>query len=266
MERGTELAALEAQRAAIQEARARYERGEITYDDFRRALDALVLAQDAGDCAAILDALPASPLAALAALEPSVPLASPSARPERTRIVAFMGQTKKLRRPWRLAPATDARALMGEVKLDLSVAELPPRARLRVTAIMGTAVIYVPRTVRVAVRSTVLLGDANLLGEGVSGVVASGHEEHTPAAGPEDGPAAAQLEIEAFILMGSVKVALTDGPTISVGELVRDTLRLVADGVRRGLRSGLQAGASPRPLPGLPPGAESAGGEAAPTP
>lgn len=229
-----EPAAVAAQRAAIVEARARYERGQITFDAFRRALDALVLAHDAGECQAVLDALPTEHAAALAALEPSpapAPIAADSSGPQHKAIVAFMGQTKKLRRPWRLAPNTKTLAFMGEVKLDLGVAVLPPRATMRVTGIMATVVIYVPSNVRVSVRSTALLSDTNALeGEGTSGVVAFGHEEHAPVGEP-----AAELEIEVFALMANVKVLLADKRPISVRELAREAVRAAAEGVRRGL-------------------------------
>jgi Cell wall-active antibiotics response 4TMS YvqF len=229
-----EPAAVAAQRAAIAEVRARYERGELAYDAFRRALDALVLARDAGECQAVLDALPTEHTGMLAALEPSpvpAPVMADSSAPQHKTIVAFMGQTKKLRRPWRLAPSTKMWAFMGEVKLDLGIAELPPRATMRITAIMATVVIYVPSNVRVSVRSTALLSDTNALGgEGTSGVVAFGREEHAPAGEP-----AAELEIEVFALMSNVKVLLADGRLVSVRELAREALRAAAEGVRRGL-------------------------------
>src|SRR5579859_1512015 len=234
-----EPAAVMAQRAAIVEARARYERGEIMFDSFRRALDALVLARDAGECQAILDALPTEHAAALAALEPPpapAPSATDRSAPQRKTIVAFMGQTKKLRRPWRLAPNTKMRAFMGEIKLDLNIAELPPRATMRIIAIMATVVIYVPTNVRVSVRSTVLLSDTNALGEGTSGVVAFGREEHAPVGEP-----VAELEIEVFALMSNVKVLLADAPPISMRELAREVLRAAVDGVRRGLAAGPSA-------------------------
>ena len=235
-----EPAAVMAQRAAIVEARSRYERGEITFDAFRRALDALVLARDAGECQAILDALPTVHAVALAALEPSpapAPSATDSSTPQRKTIVAFMGQTKKLRRPWRLAPSTKTRAFMGEVKLDLNIAKLPPRATMRITAIMATVVIYVPTNVRVSVRSTALLSDTNALeGEGTSGVVAFGREEHAPVGEP-----VAKLEIEVFALMSNVKVLLADTPPVSVRELARAVLRAAVEGVRRGLAAGPSA-------------------------
>lgn len=231
-----EPAAVTAQRAAIAEARARYERGELDFDAFKRALDALVLARDASECHAILDALPTAHAAALAALE-RAPAPAPASADDphagRKAIVAFMGQTKKLRRPWRLAPGTETLALMGEVKLDLSVAELPPRATMRIAAIMGAVEIYVPSNVRVSVRSTVLLSDTNALGEGTSGVVAFGREDHAPAGEP-----VAELEIEVFALMANVKVLLADARPISVRELAREALRAAAEGVRRGLAAG----------------------------
>ena len=233
-------AALGAQQAAIAQARARYERGELTFEAFRRALDALVLARTPDECAVILRALPTAPhAAALAALDPvgytsaaftPTPAGAPPAGRQARRIVAFLGQTKKLRRPWHLAPQTRAAAYLGEVKLDLGVAQLPPRARLRVRAILGTATIYVPRGLRVRVRSTVLLGDIDALGEHTSGILTFGHEEHAP----QTDLAAPEVDIAAFVLLGNVRVVLTDGPVVSIREMVGDALRAVAGGFRRG--------------------------------
>jgi hypothetical protein len=236
MDRDVAPAGTAAQQAAIQEARRRYERGELSYDAFRRALDALVLARDADECQAILDALPTTPLAALSALDaplPSVP--SPAAPQEQQRITAFMSQVKKLRRPWKLGVTAHATAFMGEIKLDLRLAELPPRATLCVTAFMGTVIVYVPDSVRVSVRSRVIMGGVRALGEDVSGVIASGHDEHAPPPGTP----AQELDIEVRCYMGDVRIILTDGqPTASISELVRDALRAVAEGARRGLREG----------------------------
>lgn len=247
MDGNREPPAVAAQRAAIQDVRARYERGELTYETFRRALDALVLARDADECRAILDALPTSPLSALAALDtPPPPISAPvstSAPLEHKRIIAFMSQIRKLRRPWQLAASAHAVAFMGEVKLDLGLAELPPQAALHVTAFMGTVIIYVPRTVRVAVRTTVFMGETQALGERVGGVIVTGHEEYVPASGTPT----PQLDIEAVNFMGSVKVILTDGrPPVSISELVRNALRAVATGARQGLRDGA------RQYPSLP--------------
>lgn len=240
MENNPRSSLVTAQQAAIQEARARYERGDLSFEDFHRALDAIVLARDADECRIVLNALPSAPLAPLNALDrPNVPAPSePHAR-----IVAFMGQTKKTRRAWQLAPSAEAVAFMGEVKLDLRRAEMPARARLQVMAVMGTVVILVPRNVRVSVNSTVLLSGTNLLGESVSGVIGSGHERHDPTGEP----AISDIEIEVFALMSDVKVVLVDeSSTISVNELVREALRAVVSGVRQGL----QQARDPRALPG----------------
>jgi hypothetical protein len=230
------LTDLPAQQAAIQEARAYYERGELTFDAFRRALDALVLARDADECQAILGALPISPMTALSTVDASsIPIPTPTATPpaDHKWVVAFMSQIKKLRRPWQLAASTRAVAFMGEIKLDLRLAELPPRARLHVTAIMGSVTIYVPRSMRVAVRTAVFMGDTRAFGESIGGMVVFGHDEHVPTAGTSP----AQLDIEVLSLMSSVKVVLTDGrPAVSIGELVREALHAIADGAQRGLR------------------------------
>ncbi len=227
----THATATAAQQAAIANVRARYERGALSYEAFRRALDAIVLARTPDECQAILRALPAEPAASLAALDP--PAAPPAPGQGYKRIDAILGQTKKLRRSWRLAPYTEVVARMGEVKLDLGVAELPPRARLRVSAVMGGVTIYVPRNLRVRVRSRVLLGETSALGEHTSGIFTSGHEQHTP-----EEPPVADVEIEAFVFMGNVHVILTDGPMLSVGDLVRDALSAVVDGFRRGWLAG----------------------------
>jgi hypothetical protein len=218
-----------AQQAAIQELRGRFERGELPYDDFRRGLDAVLLARDGDECAAIVRDLPAPPLAALDALDAR---SAAVAESQHSRIVAFMGQTTKTRRAWQLATSTRVTAVMGEVTLDLNRAELPPRARIQITGVMGTVKLYVPPAVRVSVRSRAYLGDTNLLGESVGGVVASGHETHAPTIES----ARCELEIEIVAVMSNVQVTLADGPAISVGELMRETLRAAAEGFRRGLQ------------------------------
>lgn len=243
------------QQVAVQAVRARYERGELAFDAFHRALDALLLAQDADECQAILRALPPSPQLALSALDaaplaqpPAPNIPAPAAPPARGKwFVAVLSQTKKLRRRWRLAPNTRALALLGEVKLDLNQADLPPQARLRVTAVLGTVTIYVPRRMRVRVRSTVLLSDVNALGESMAGVVAFGQEEHEPpptslasatppSPGIPDVPDPPQLDIAVFSLMGNVQVKLTDRPLVSVGEVMREVVAVAAAGIHRGLR------------------------------
>lgn len=238
MERDT----VAAQQAAIQEVRTRYERGDISYDAFHRALDALVLARDEEECRAILAAIPATPAGPLAALDPpavrpvasSAPIAGAPPGGEHKWVVAFMASTKKTRRRWRLQPWTHAVAVMGEVKLDLSQAELPPRATIEVAAIMGQVTIYVPRSLRVSVQSVTVMGEVNAMGETSGGMVGFGHEEHAP----DEGAPAADLVVRAYVLMGEVSVVLTDGPVITVSEVVREALRSVANSLARGFVTG----------------------------
>ena len=242
MENNTQPLLLAAQQAAISEARARYERGDLSFADFHRALDALVLARDAGECQIILDALPTTPLAPLNALERRDSFAS--AFPRQQRIVAVLGQTRKGSQPWRLAPETEAIAFMGEVKLDLRRAELAAQSRIQVTAIMGSAVILVPRNVRVTVRTTLLLSDSQALGEGTSGVIGSSHERHVPVGEP-----VADLQIDVNAVMSNVKVVLAEELAVTVNELVREALLAIASGVRSGLRQAREA-RERRTLPG----------------
>lgn len=244
MDRHVTPTAIAAQRAAILEVRTRYERGELTYDTFRRALDALTLAHDADECQVILDALPTSPLLAFSAFEGQLPpIPEPATVLERQRITAFMSQVKKVRRPWKLGAETQATSVMGELTLDLRLAELPPRATLRLTAFMASATIYVPRSARVAVHSSVIMGSVQAIGETINGVVVSGEDEHLPV----PGSAAPILDIAVRCVMSDVRIVLVDEkPEVSVTELVRDALRAVALGVQRGLREGA------RPYPSLP--------------
>jgi hypothetical protein len=104
---------------------------------------------------------------------------------------------------------------------------------------MGSVRILAPKDVHVIVRSMTQLGEVNALGESVSGVMASGHEEHEPET--EVG-ARAQIEIEAFALMGNVTVKLIEPETPTIGALVRDVLQAAAMGVRRGLLTPQQQG------------------------
>ncbi len=201
-----------AQRAAIAEVRARYERGEISFEAFQRAMDALLLVQTPDECESILSALPHAPNSALAALDPvpAVPeRAADTAAPGWKWFVAFIGEAKKMRRPWRLAQRTLATALVGEVKLDLTLAALPRHATMRLAAVVGEVTLYVPRTAHVSVHGLAVVGEINALGEKAGGIVSFAGEEHTP-----DGPAEVELRIEALALVGEVRVILVDGPVL----------------------------------------------------
>jgi hypothetical protein len=213
---------IDAQRAAVQDVRARYERGELSFEAFRRVIDALLLAQSTEECQAILAELPRADVSALAALDPAPVSPAPAGAEQGSRwkwVVAFIGEAKKMRRPWRLAAETLATALVGEVKMDLTLAALPPRAVIRAAAIVGEVTLYVPRTARVTMRGVALVGEINALGEKSGGIVGFAHEEHVP-----DSPAETTLEIEALALVGEVKVVLVDGPVLGAARSPRARL------------------------------------------
>jgi len=240
MEHGSESPLVTAQRSAIAQIRGRYERGELTFDAFRGALNALTEARSPEECAAILRDLPHSPLAALAALEPPAIAASAPVAPAPAlvnaaprRISAIMSETRKTRDGWTLAPDTHVRAVMGSVTLDLRRAQLPAEARLTVRATMGEVIIYIPEDVAVSVRSTVRMGEVRALGETLSGVIASGEEEHIPT----NTAPRARLVIEASTLMGEVNLALVGPNTTTIADLARDTLRLALETARRSLEA-----------------------------
>ncbi len=250
MEHSSESPLVTAQRSAIAQIRGRYERGELPFDAFRSALDAITEARSPEECAAILRDLPHSPLATLAALEspalvPSVPapaaVATPAAAPRR--ISAFMSETKKTRSGWILASDTHVRALMGSVTLDLRRAQLPPEAHLKVRATMGEVKIYVPDDVAVSVRSKAVMGEVQALGENIAGMIASGDEEHIPT----HTTPRARLIIEVSAVMSEVNVTLMDPNAVTISELARDTIRAALEGVRRGLEAGAEPAALPRP-------------------
>lgn len=242
-----------AQRAAIQEARARYERGDISVDVFREALNRITEAPDVGTCEAIIAEMPHSPLAVLAALEPApmprppAPVVAPAPGAGRgvSRISAFMGETKRAGRPWTLAPDARISCVMGEVQVDLRSAKLPPQATLRVNVIMGETRILIPRGVRVSARTRVIMGEATTLGETISGMVASGEEEHEPSS---DTPIA-EIEIHARVIMGELKIILADSSDVSIGELAREALRAALSGMRDGFVSGAAQRAALNPGP-----------------
>ena len=230
-----------AQRAAIQEARARYERGEISVEAFKNALDAITEASDTGAVAAIIAGLPAAPHSALAALDPAPPAPLPANLPVVasdgrgvSRISAFLGETRRVGKPWTLAPKAHISCTMGEVVVDLRQAKLPPHGRIKVNVTMGETRILVPRGVRVSARTRVIMGEATTLGENIAGLVASGEEEHEPPAGET----VSELVIDSRVLMGELKIELVDQYAMSISELAHEVLREALAGVRDGLREG----------------------------
>ncbi|HEX8994994.1 MAG TPA: LiaF domain-containing protein [Ktedonobacterales bacterium] len=247
MDNGTESPLVAAQRSAILQLRGRYERGELPFDAFRDALDALTKARAPEECRAILANLPHSPLATLAALEPPTVAANApkpiAQRPAQHRITAFMSETRKTRGPWTLAPETHVRAVMGSVRLDLRRAQIPSYAYLKVSATMSEVTLFIPDDVAVTVRSTARMSEVNALGESVAGVIASGYEEHIPThVEPR-----AQLVIDVSALMGSVNIALMNASAAAIADLARDMLRSALEGMRRGWENGGQGTTLPSP-------------------
>src|SRR5215469_14896158 len=121
-----------AQQDALLEIRSRYERGEISFDDYRRAFDQIMRAEDAGQCTVVVQALPHSPLSVLDALDRRATPAAPVARAGTRWLVSIIGEMNRLRRPWRMGAQTNTLSLIGEVNLDLSLAEIPRNGVLRV--------------------------------------------------------------------------------------------------------------------------------------
>ncbi|HEV7126627.1 MAG TPA: LiaF domain-containing protein [Ktedonobacterales bacterium] len=218
------------QQAAIRAVRERYERGDLSFDAFKQALDDLLEARDEDECQAIMRALPVSPADKLKALDlpvtvTPVPTALPALPAKRSGwLVMLMGELKRTKRRWRLAERTNCLLVMGEVRLDLSMATLPHQGVLRLFGLMGEMTVYVPRNVAVRVRSCVLLGEANALGESTGGICAMGHaESHGPESEPDTSqePPVAYLDINAFLCMGEITVKQVDTPAVTIAETSR---------------------------------------------
>jgi len=218
------------QQEGIREVRARYERGEISFDRFEYALNALLRAETPEQCRAIVQELPSSPIAAL---DMPVPPVAPPMSPRRW-IVGIIGELKRIHRRWRLEQHTTVVMGIGEVMLDLRLATLPPDGLLEVYVLVGEATIYVPRNIHVAVQAFALVGETKALTEERSGIFVLLDEEELPAPAvpPAQGmapelaqdavaQAAPHLEIRVATVIGSVQV-------VPVGESSR-TLRSGVD-------------------------------------
>jgi len=211
--------ALSPQQEAIRQVRERYEQGDLTFDRFEYALNALLQAQTPEECQAIVRELPASPVSALDVLssQPAMP-AMPSASGRTRWWVAFMGGIQRLSRPWKMAEQTIGVMIMGGIEADLSLAALPRQGTIRLFVLMGGAKLFVPRSVDVSVQSFVLMGGVNALGESNGGIISFSHEEsHALRASPT--AAVSQLEIQVFGCCGGVEVIQVDSPVVTGGGL-----------------------------------------------
>jgi hypothetical protein len=211
--------ALTPQQEAIREVRARYERGDITFDRFEYGLSALLAAQTPEECQAIVSELPSSPVSALDVVTSQSAMPAVPSTPGRTRWwVAFMGGFQRLSRPWKLTEQTIGVMVMGGAEVDLSLAALPRQGVIRLYVLMGGAKLYVPRSVDVSVQSFLMLGGVNALGESSGGIISFCHEESVALR--TSGGTAAQLEIQVFGMMGGVEVIQVDGPVALGGGLL----------------------------------------------
>jgi hypothetical protein len=227
-----------AQRAAIEEVRASYVRTEITVEQLKRALDAITQAQQVSAVEAVIAGLPISlQHSALAAFEappaPSAPGPAGtqtvvSSRRGISHISSLMGKTHRVGKPWTLAPRSQVSSTLGETVVDLRQAKLPPHGVMSVTVFMGETRILIPRGVRVSSRTRVIMGGAKTLGETVEGLVASGEEEYEPASGEP----IAELNIDARVIMGTLKILIADPSSMSISELARAALKEALEGVR----------------------------------
>jgi hypothetical protein len=228
--------ALTPQQAGIQEARTRYERGILTFEQFEYAVNALLQAQTTEECLAIIKELPTA--AATSALHGPAQPATPAAPPPE-RIVAAMGELKRLRRPWSLSQHTSVMMWLGQVKLDLSLATLPQNGILDVFVPVGEAIIYVPNEVDVTVHAFALIGEVKVMGEERNGVFVVLKQEEFPARGVPPDPAP-HLEIHLRTIMGSVKVKRVNGPVLALKDLIKEAagsvLRVAFDAARQSRR------------------------------
>lgn len=215
-----------AQQRAIREVRLRYERGDIDFDTFQSSLNILLQARNEDECQIVLSRLTTQQQTALAALEGASALSLPARparrQPARRLMVAFIGEVQRMKRAWRLAENALCLALVGSVRIDLSLAALPPEAHIQVAAIVGEVTIYVPRSVEVEVRSVTLVGDVDALGERSDGIIAFGHEVSDPLPGgaaPES-----RLTIDALACVGEVRIIPVDGPVRALKAATRPAL------------------------------------------
>jgi hypothetical protein len=232
-----------AQRAAIAEAHARYVRSEISLEQFKSALDAITEAQRVSKVEAVIADLPTPPHAALAAFEaPPMPPSPPLPRTPAvvssgsgvSRISSIMSKTHRIGKSWTLAPHSRISSTMGETVVDLRQAKLPSLAVMRVNVFMGETRILIPPDVRVSARTRVIMGGAKTLGETVEGLVASGEETYEPASGEP----IAELDIDAWVIMGTLKIIVADQSAMSISELAQAALKEALEGVRAWLARG----------------------------
>jgi hypothetical protein len=192
---------LSPQQNAVRELRARYERGDLSYEEFRAAFDRILATDDAAGCQAIIAALPVAPRTILDALDqPRAPHVTRSAVPRSKWFVMLLGELRRDRRPWKLGETTNGLGFIGEMNLDLSLAALPQTGVLRVFMGIGEVEIIVPSHLNVMVQACTLLGESRAFGESAEGIFAYSHDETFGA------PEAPRLTIQIVNVIGSVTI------------------------------------------------------------
>ena len=132
-----------------------------------------------------------------------------------------VGELKQMQRPWRLEPHTKVRMWLGQVKLDLSLATLPPNGVLEVFVPLGEIEIFVPREMHITLNAFALVGEVKALGEERNGIFARLHEAEFPAEAIQAG-SAPHLEIRLKTIMGSVKVKRVNKPVLALKDMIKD--------------------------------------------
>ncbi len=202
---------------ALRDVRGRYERGEISFEAFREAFDALLKSSTPAEWREIVDRLPVASQNPLADLDAHVRVTEALATEEPPlpgfrAFVAIIGEANRTRRPFRLARTSLAWATIGEVKLDLTLAELPTNGTLWIFAAVGEVVISVPRSVAVTVRGGAVIGELHALGESYAGIVSFGHEASTGSRAATQ--PTRHLTINALAIVGEIQVRYVDDPVM----------------------------------------------------
>jgi hypothetical protein len=218
------------QQEAMRVLRERYERGEIEFETFQRGLDALLLAQDADECQAIMNNLPQLPVSKIDQLDAlsSRPATSPVpvravGRPKQ--LLAFFSQVRRMNHAWRLDANTTGGAVFGQMDLDLNLAALPEHVTMTLSAVFGQVTVYVPVTARVRVRATAFMGEVNIFGESSGGIFVS---DEATSAEKTPGHPETTIDLEVRALFGEVKIIHGENPSLfkKIGAIVR---RMIAE-------------------------------------
>ncbi len=190
---------------ALREVRARYEHGDVSFDDFNHAFNTILKSKDPAEYTRVLASLPdSSPMSVLDEIDQ--PYSKPKHRiPNNRNLFTLIGELQRTRKPWRMGIHTNAVALIGELTLDLSLAELPDNGILNIVTLIGETTIYIPRSLSVEIRSVNLIGEINILGESRSGILNFCHEEYDGAY-----PHKKHLIIHVVSIVGEVNIVQSE--------------------------------------------------------